>query len=71
MSIVKNVSAPYIIHTLDRSDPIILDAGNIIVNGNLSILGTGTLTNIATINTTEYDNIVEFNSGYNINTIDI
>lgn len=71
MSIVKNVSAPYIIHTLDRSDPIILDAGNIIVNGNLSILGTGTLTNIATINTTVYDNIVEFNSGYNITPIDI
>lgn len=69
--IVKNVSSPYIIHTLDRNDPIILDAGNIIVNGNLNVLGTGTVTTIDSVNTLVYDNIVEYNAGYTINPPDI
>lgn len=69
--IVKNVSSPYIIHTLDRNDPIILDAGNVIINGNLNVLGIGTTTTIDSVNTLVYDNIVEFNAGYTITPPDI
>ena len=66
MSIVKNTSAPYIIHTLNASDPIILDAGNVIIRGNLNILGTGTSTTINTVETLVYDQIFTLNAGYNI-----
>ena len=66
MSIVKNTSAPYIIHTLNASDPIILDSGNVIIRGNLEIFGTGTSTTINTVETLVYDQIYTLNAGYNI-----
>ena len=66
MSIVKNTSAPYIIHTLNASDPIILDSANVIIRGNLEILGTGTSTTINTVETLVYDQIFTLNAGYNI-----
>jgi hypothetical protein len=66
MSIVKNSSAPYIIHTLNASDPIVLDSANVIIRGNLEILGTGTSTTINTVETLVYDQIFTLNAGYNI-----
>jgi hypothetical protein len=63
MSIVKNVSSPYIVHTINRDDPIILDAGNVIINGNLTVRYTAQETIIETVNTNVYDNIIQLNSG--------
>lgn len=39
MSIIKNVSGPYTINTVNRSDPITLDSNVVIINGNLRING--------------------------------
>ena len=61
MSIIKNSGGPYVIHTINLTDPIILDSGNVIVNGNLFVRGN--TTTISTTNTTLYDNIIELNSG--------
>jgi len=61
MSIIKNSSGPYVIHTINASDPIILDSGNVIVNGNMFVRGN--TTTISTTNTTVYDNVVELNAG--------
>ena len=66
MSIVKNSSAPYIIHTLNASDPIVLDSANVIIRGNLEIFGVGTSTTINTVETLVYDQIFTLNAGYNI-----
>lgn len=61
MSIIKNASGPYVIRTINASDPIILDSGNVIINGNL--FARGTSTTISTTNTDVYDNIITLNRG--------
>lgn len=61
MSTVKLSSGAYIIHTINSSDPIVLDAGNVIINGNLMI--TGATSTIETTNTVIYDNIITLNGG--------
>ena len=61
MSIVKNVSGPYIVRTINASDAIILDSGNVIINGNL--FARGTSTTISTTNADIYDNIITLNRG--------
>lgn len=61
MSIIKNASGPYVIRTINASDPIILDSGNVIINGNL--FARGTSTTISTTNTDIYDNIITLNKG--------
>jgi hypothetical protein len=61
MSIVKNVSGPYIVHTINAGDPIILDSGNVIINGNLFARGASTV--LSTTNTDIYDNIITLNRG--------
>lgn len=61
MSIVKNVSGPYIVRTINASDAIILDSGNVIINGNL--FARGSSTTISTTNADIYDNIITLNRG--------
>jgi hypothetical protein len=61
MSIVKTLSGPYVIRTLNSSDPIVLDSGNVIINGNLFARGNSTV--ISTTNTDIYDNIITLNRG--------
>lgn len=61
MSIVKNVSGPYTINTINHDDPIILDSNQIIINGNLSVLGD--TTTISTTDTNVFDNIISLNAG--------
>jgi hypothetical protein len=61
MSIIKNSSGPYVIRTINASDPIVLDSGNVIINGNL--FARGTSTTISTTNTDIYDNIITLNKG--------
>jgi hypothetical protein len=61
MSIIKNASGPYVIRTINSSDPIILESGNVIINGNL--FARGNSTTISTTNTDVYDNIITLNRG--------
>jgi len=61
MSIIKNASGPYVIRTINASDPIVLDSGNVIINGNL--FARGSSTTISTTNTDIYDNIITLNKG--------
>lgn len=61
MSIIKNVSGPYTINTINHDDPIILDSNVVIVNGNLTVRGaTATITSS---NTDIYDNTIRLNAG--------
>lgn len=64
MSIVKNVSGPYIIHTLNSNDPIVLDANVVLIRGNLTV--SGNTTTVSTTNTTLYDSVVELNAGMSV-----
>lgn len=50
MSIIKNVSGPYTINTVNRSDPITLDSNVVIINGNLRINGDTYMLNYTTAN---------------------
>jgi len=50
MSIIKNVSGPYTINTVNRSDPITLDSNVVIINGNLRINGDTWLLNYTAAN---------------------
>lgn len=50
MSIIKNVSGPYTINTINRSDPITLDSNVVIINGNLRINGDTYLLNYTAAN---------------------
>lgn len=50
MSIIKNVSGPYTINTVNRSDPITLDSNVVIINGNLRINGDTYLLNYTAAN---------------------
>ena len=61
MSIVKNVSGPYTINTINHDDPIILDSNVVIINGNLQVKGN--TTTISSTNTNIADNIIILNSG--------
>jgi hypothetical protein len=61
MSIIKNVSGPYTINTIDHDDPIILDSNVVIVNGNLTVRGA--TTTITSSNTDIYDNTIRLNAG--------
>jgi len=61
MSIIKNASGPYIIRTINAADPIVLDSGNVIINGNL--FARGESTTISTTNTDIYDNVITLNKG--------
>ena len=61
MSIIKNVSGPYTINTINHDDPIILDSNVVIINGNLTIRGNSTTIN--STNTDIFDNVVRLNSG--------
>jgi hypothetical protein len=61
MSIVKNVSGPYIINTINHDDPIILDSNVVIINGNLQVIGNSTT--ISSTNTGISDNIITLNNG--------
>jgi hypothetical protein len=61
MSIIKNASGPYIIRTINSADPIVLDSGNVIINGNL--FARGESTTISTTNTDIYDNVITLNKG--------
>lgn len=61
MSIVKNVSGPYTINTINHDDPITLDSNVVIINGNLTVRGeTATVTST---NTDIYDNVIKLNAG--------
>ena len=61
MSIIKNVSGPYTINTINHDDPIILDSNVVIVNGNLTVRGA--TTTITSSNTDIYDNTIRLNAG--------
>ncbi len=62
MSIIKNVSGPYTINTIDHDDPIILDSNVVIVNGNLTVRGA--TTTVTSSNTDIYDNTIRLNAGH-------
>lgn len=61
MSIIKNVSGPYTINTINHDDPIILDSNVVIINGNLTIRGN--TTTISSTDTDIYDRIIRLNVG--------
>jgi len=61
MSIIKNVSGPYTINTINHDDPIVLDSNVVIINGNLTVIG-GTST-INSTNTNIADNVITLNAG--------
>jgi hypothetical protein len=61
MSIIKNVSGPYTINTINHDDPIILDSFVVIINGNLRVIGD--TTTITSTDTAVYDNIITLNAG--------
>lgn len=61
MSIIKNVSGPYTINTINHDDPIILDSNVVIINGNLQIKGN--TTTISSTNTDISDNTIVLNKG--------
>ena len=66
MSIIKNVSAPYTINTINHDDPITLDSNVVIINGNLLVLGKNTfLGNVSSADVQQtyiVDNIITLNS---------
>lgn len=62
MSIIKNVSGPYTINTIDHDDPIILDSNVVIIKGNLTVVGN--TASISSNNTAIADNIITLNAGY-------
>lgn len=61
MSIIKNVSAPYTINTINHDDPIILDSNIVIINGNLTVRGA--TTTVTSTDTAIYDNQITLNAG--------
>ena len=61
MAITKTSSASYVIHPLN-GDPIILDALNVRIPGNLTV--SGTTTSVETTNTEIFDNIIRLNAGH-------
>jgi hypothetical protein len=61
MSIIKNVSGPYTINTINHDDPIILDSNVVIINGNLQVIGN--TTTISSTNTDIGDNTIILNKG--------
>ena len=61
MSTVKQISGPYVIRTINSSDPIVLDADNVLIRGSLQI--SGSTTTINSTNTDIADNIIVLNKG--------
>lgn len=61
MSIIKNVSAPYTINTINHDDPITLDSNVVIINGNLTVRGA--TTTVTSTDTAIYDNQITLNAG--------
>ena len=61
MAITKLSSASYVIHPLN-GDPIILDANEVRIPGNLTV--SGTTTSVETTNTEIFDNIIRLNAGH-------
>jgi hypothetical protein len=61
MSTVKQISGPYVIRTINSSDPIVLDADNVLIRGCLQI--SGSTTTINSTNTDIKDNIIILNKG--------
>lgn len=61
MAITKLSSASYVIHPLN-GDPIILDANEVKIPGNLTV--SGTTTSVETTNTEIFDNIIRLNAGH-------
>lgn len=67
MSIIKNVSGPYTINTINHSDPITLDSNIVIINGNLQVYGNTLLGQTVAANiqqTYVTDNIIVLNAGW-------
>jgi hypothetical protein len=67
MSTIKHVSGPYTINTINRVDPITLDADMVIVNGNLQVYGNTLLGQTVAANiqqTYVTDNIIRLNAGW-------
>jgi hypothetical protein len=67
MSIIKNVSGPYTINTINHSDPITLDSNVVIINGNLQVFGNTLLGQTVAANiqqTYVTDNIIVLNAGW-------
>jgi hypothetical protein len=66
MSIIKNVSGPYTINTINHEDPITLDSNVVIINGNLRINGDTYMLNYTTAsvsNTYIADSTITLNQG--------
>lgn len=61
MAITKLSSASYVIHPLN-GNPIILDANEVRIPGNLTV--SGTTTSVETTNTEIFDNIIRLNAGH-------
>lgn len=61
MSIIKNVSGPYTINTINHDDPITLDSNVVIINGNLQVIGA--TTTVSSTNTDIGDNTIVLNKG--------
>jgi hypothetical protein len=66
MSLIKNVSGPYTINTINHDDPIILDSNNVIINGSLSVYGSntflGNITSAEVQQTYIVDNVITLNA---------
>ena len=66
MSIIKNVSGPYTINTINHDDPITLDSNRVIINGQLTVIGDtflGNINNATVENTSIEDNTITLNKG--------
>lgn len=61
MSIIKNVSVPYVIRTVNDGDPIVLDASRVLIRGNLTVSGNSTT--VTSNNTSINDQVIMLNVG--------
>jgi hypothetical protein len=61
MSIIKNVSVPYVIRTINEGDPIVLDASRVLIRGNLTVSGNSST--VTSTNTAIADQVVMLNVG--------
>jgi hypothetical protein len=67
MSIIKNVSGPYTINTINHDDPITLDSNVVIINGRLQVYGNTFLGNVVQADVQQTyvaDNIITLNKGW-------
>jgi hypothetical protein len=61
MSLIKNVSVPYVIRTINNGDPIVLDASRVLIRGNLTVSGNSTT--VTSNNTSINDQVIMLNVG--------